>query len=147
MKGNTLLFIGLGVAAVYFFGLGQAGNDLQIIFQGVQFHNVNNIQLQFVVQNVSNTAININSMTGVVTVNDNTLGNISTFTPVSVPANSQAPVNVTLQVSLISLPGALVDLFTNSGGELDFNATGNVNIGGLIHNIIVPFNLDKTITV
>lgn len=142
MKVGTLLLIGLaGFAAIEFLNLGTAVATVQFVFSGVTVNNPLSYNIQILVQNVSNASCTLSALTGAVTVNDNPIGTISDFTAVVIPPTSQQTINVNLAVSALSLPSSIIDLVNNSGGDLDFNVTGNANVNGLV----LPFSLDKSV--
>lgn len=145
MKTGTIALIAVGAGALYLFNLAQAANVVQVVFAGIDLSNLNNWKLTFMIQNVSNANIIVNSMSGVVNVNGVQVGNISAF-PVgglTVSPNSQAPVTVTLQPSLLSLPAAVMSILNNPSGtsQIPINATGAINLGGLV----LPFNLSQNV--
>jgi LEA14-like dessication related protein len=142
MKIIPVLALVAGVGAlIYFSNLGVGANDLQILLNNVQIRGVTDIQITLMVQNVSNATLNIKSMTGTVTLNGSTLGNISSFQKVDVLPNSQQPITVTLNPSLIALPGIVQTLLQGSGKQLEFVVEGNVNLNSLV----VPFSVSDTI--
>jgi hypothetical protein len=144
MKISTVLLLGVGALAVWEFQqIGTAAATVQFVFSGVQIKSLTNYVLQITVQNISNADCVLNAMSGTITVNDNDLGNVSDFSPVNIRARSQQVVNITLQPSILSLPGAITDIINNSGGQLDFVFEGNANVNGLV----LPINVEKIITV
>lgn len=144
MKGSTLLILAVVAFAGYeFLQLGTAANTMQVVFSGVQVNGPLNYTLNLVVQNVSNAAINLNSLAADVTVNGNDLGNVSNFTPVVIQPNAQTPVNVTLAPSLLSIPGTVAALLNTPTGSFDFKVVGNMNVNSLV----LPLNVEKTITI
>lgn len=144
MKTGTLLLI----AAVAFLGyealqLNTASNTLQVIFNGVQINGPLNYTLNFIALNVSNATVNLNSLAADVTINGNDLGEVTNFTPIVIQPNAQTPINVTLQPSVLSIPGTVQALLNQPTGTFDFKITGNMNVNSLV----LPLNLEKTITV
>jgi LEA14-like dessication related protein len=144
MKTGTVLLLGVGAVAAYYFAqLGKAGSTMQIVLSGVQVNSVTDYVITLTFQNVSNATVKINSFTGVVSINDNQVGNVSEFGPVIINPNSQQAINIHFSPSLLSLPGAIRDLLNNSGGELVFNVNGNANVD----NLVLPVNVSDTVTV
>lgn len=145
MKTGTVIAIGLGAAAVWYYSqLGVAAAVVQVVFSGVTIRSLTDYTLNFMIQNVSNATIELNSMTGVVSVNGNPLGNVSEFKLVQVPPNSQAPMNIDFEVSLLSLPGDIEDIVNNKSGNnnLDFKVVGNMNV----NNLVLPLTVEQTVT-
>lgn len=142
--GGILLAAAVVGGIIYFGNLGIGAADVQFILGGVQIQGLTTIQVQLIVQNVSNADFKINSMSGTVTLNGNMLGNVSSFpaTPIVVKANSQVPINVTLNLSLLSVPGVVQQLLAGTNQQLNFVVTGNVNLNSLV----VPFTVQDSIT-
>ncbi len=137
------LALAAGVGAlIYFSNLGVGANDLQILLNNVQINGISDIKITLTIQNVSNATLNIKSMTGTVTLNGSTIGQVSSFTPVDVEPNSQQNIVVTLNPSLVSLPGVVMSLLNQTGKQLDFVVAGNVNL----NNLVVPFSVADSIT-
>lgn len=146
MKTGTIILLGLGALAVYEYSqLGVAAADVQILFDDVSIVSLSNIQITILVQNVSNANIELNSMALAVTMNGQSLGNVSLFpvVPITIQGNSEQPVTVQLTPNWLTIPGAVADLI-NSGNmdAMSFNATGTANI----NNIPLPINVTKSTT-
>ena len=139
--GSVVLLAGVGFAIYYFAGLGVAGNDLLVVFKGFQFNNISNITITFTLQNVSNSKIIFNSLAATVYLNGDTLGNISGFQQVEIPANSQQDLPLTFNVSLLSLPSIATDLMNNLGGNYTLRVKGNFNA----NNIPLPLDVSEVI--
>lgn len=144
MKTGTLLVVGaIAFLGYEFLQLNTAGNTLQVVFQGVQVNGPLNYTLNLIVQNVSNATLALNSLAADVTINGNDLGNVSNFTAITIQPNSQTPVNVTLQPSILSIPGTVQALLANPTGSFDFKITGNMNVNSLV----LPLNVEKVINI
>jgi len=147
MKNSTALLLAAGgLALIYGSRVATGVNTVNFVLNGVDLSDITNIKLQFLVQNVSNATGVLNSLSGNITVNGNDLGNISDFNPVTIPPNSQQPINISLRPDLISLPQTIAALIQQNGSgnnDLNFEVTGNANVNG----IVLPFDLTKTINV
>jgi hypothetical protein len=145
MKTGTIALIALGAGALYLFNLAQAANVVQVVLSGVNIQSLTNWNITFMVQNVSNANIVINSMSGVVNVNGVQIANISAFPPggITVPPNQQVPINVQFSPSPLSIPAAVMSILNAPTGnsQIPINAVGNINLGGLI----LPFNLSQNV--
>jgi hypothetical protein len=148
MKTGPILLVGCGLLALLYFGnLGIAGNVLQYYIQSVNFTGITSGTITLVIQNPSNATIILNSMAGTVAVNGTTLGNISNFQGgITIPANQQVPVTLTVAVSLFNTLGSLYAALTNPSGAqpLSFVVAGNANINA---GTIIPFNITQTLNV
>ena len=134
---SWLLIAGLGLAAWYWGKLGQAANVVNVVFNGIQVNGLTSFTLNFVIQNVSNAIVSVNSVAANVTANGTTIGNASYFgNPITIPANSQQSVPLQFAVSLLGLPNAIIQLISNlsagTNSNITFEAKGNMNINGLV---------------
>lgn len=135
MKTGTLLLLGVAGIGVYeLMQLNTAANTFNLVFNGVQPLGLLKYNLQFIVQNVSNATIRLNSLSAEVTVNDYDLGNVSFFPPqpLEIGPNSQTPVNLLLQPNILSIAADAVAFFQNNPSQLDFVMNGNMNINGFV---------------
>jgi hypothetical protein len=144
MKTSTVLFGAAGLYLLWYISnLGTAANTIAIVFKTVILNSPLNYTVVLTVQNVSNVSAVIKSMTGELSLDSNAIASLSDFSERIVPPNGQIDIPVTVNLSLIDLPGAIQNIVTSGANELNFNVSGNVNLSSLI----LPFNLDKTITV
>jgi hypothetical protein len=144
MKTSTIVLLALGGFALYeFTKIKNAANTVQIVFQGIQPQGVLDYNLQFLVQNVSNTSAQLNALAGTVSINNNVVGNLSNFQPVTVPATAQQEVNVDFKPNLIGLTSEALQLLGSSGQTLTFAVNGTMNVNGLL----LPFNVTNTLQV
>lgn len=142
MKATTLLLLGaLGFGIYEIEQLKTFSNNFQLIFQGVDLLGVLKYRLNFIVQNVTNATVTINSFAADVTINDNDLGNVSTFTPTTINPNSQQQFSVILQPSLLSLPGTVLSFINNPPSALAFKVIGSMNVDTLV----LPVECEKDV--
>jgi hypothetical protein len=103
------------------------------------------ITLELIAQNTSNHIFTVNSIAGnVFTVSNGknyNVGNVSEFLPITIPANSQTPVVVTIRLQLIGVVTDLLNaiLYGNFPKTISLVALANVD------NIQIPINFDYTI--
>jgi LEA14-like dessication related protein len=142
---NILIFGGIAVIAYELLNLGTAAGTAQFLLEGVTVNSITNYTVQILVQNVSNANVTLNSLVADIQLNGTDIGNASYFpsTPTVISGNSQQVVNLTVNPSLLSLPGAIINIVNAPGSALNFNVTGNANVNGLV----LPFTLTKTVTV
>jgi len=92
------------------------------------------------VQNTSSTSLTINSLAGNIIANGTLIGNISSFTPTTIPPGvTLLPVTANLQA--VSLVSSILNIFQNNSGSQALALQGSANVGG----IPVPLNLTYTI--
>lgn len=144
MKTGTILLIGgAALAAYYFEQLGVAGATVQILFDGVQIKSLTKFTAQFRIQNVSNASVIVRALTGDITLNGSEVGNISMFDEYDIPATGQKVISVDFTPNLLALPQTVINAINNSGGNLNFQVTGNMNV----NTLVLPFSLQEGITV
>jgi hypothetical protein len=146
MKTGTVVLIGLaGLFAFHILGLGVAGAAAQVVFDGVQVVTPLNYLLTFTIQNVSNTSLQFKGMDGVVTLNGNNVGNVSSFpaAPITIPGPGQQKVNISLDLSALSLAADVMSFIQSPGNTLNFEVQGNLNVS----SAIIPFDVTQQITV
>ena len=144
MKIFPAIAVGAGLYALYYYSkLGLAGRDMQVVFKGFSIQGITNYTITLAVQNVSNSLIEVNSLAADVTVNGNSIGNLSTFQKTDIPANSEVNLNLKLNVSLLGLPSIIADIINNQQGVYTVVVDGNMNV----NNIVVPLNVNDQITI
>ena len=144
MKPTMIALIAVGgYFAWKALGLGTAAATLNIVFAGVQMNSVTNYTLNFNIQNVTNTLINLNSLAGTVYLNGTNVGNVSTFTPVGIAANDQTSINLTMDLSIFGIGTAIYNLVNTSGSVLNFEVKGNMNVSSLV----LPFDVTNSVTI
>jgi LEA14-like dessication related protein len=137
MKTTTVALVAIGGFLAYqIFKVYNAVNTVQLVFNGITAQSVTTYTLNFIIQNVTNVAANLNAITGSVFMNGTNIGAISNFSPVAVPAAGQVSVNVTLQVSVLGLSSQLMSLLQNGAAGATVEVKGNMNVDSLI----IPFD-------
>ncbi len=105
--GTILLLAGAGLVAYEFQQLGTASQTVQFQFAGVTFNGLTSLNVQLLIQNISNIQCTVNALSGQILLNDGQIGNISDFQPVTIAARSQQVINVIMSLNILSLPGAI----------------------------------------
>jgi hypothetical protein len=138
--------LGLGVAAVYVLSkLSFAGNAsrLNYTISGISLgmSGLNPvISLNLVIQNPTNQIFNVAAIVANVSLNGEAIGNVAGFTPVSIPAASQANVPLTVTVSGLSLISDVVGILNGSSGvSALLHVTGTVNANSTLLPIDVQY--------
>lgn len=136
--GGILLFNRLGTAS--------AASRLNYVFDGIswEFKTALTVQINIDlgVQNPTSNSFVIKSFSGNLYLNDYYIGNVSNFTATTIAANAQTEYRVAVQLSTLSLPSAIVDLFKNFT-HLNGKLQGTVNVD----NLSVPVNLEYNKTI
>jgi len=148
MKTGTIVLIAAGGLALYhFLGLGAAAENIQVVFNGISVNSVTNYTFQFIIQNIASTPITYNGLTGTVLLNGTTLGNISSFPnpAIQIPGPGQAPISVTMDLSLLGVAGSVASMINNPGSTLTFETKGALNVSGTI--IPVPFDVKQSVNI
>lgn len=141
--GSVVLLAVAGLALYSFAQLGTASNTAQLIFSGVTVNSPTSFTLHFVVQNISNATVKFNGLTGTVSVNGTVVGNLSTFSAVTIQPVSQQNLNVSFQPSLLGVASQVADMIRTGNQTLDFSIEGNYNID----SFVLPFSVQNSVTV
>lgn len=145
MTGLDVLLILAGAAGIYIWNLSRAANNLTY-FPG----NITGISLDgltpvvyatLVIQNTSNLTFTINSLAGSVTSNGTLIGNVSDFVPVTVPANSQGQIPLTLRLQPLGLANDIIAILTGGVGKRDLVVAGSVNANGMQQAFSLTYNV------
>lgn len=138
MKSGTVALLILGGVVLWSaLSLGVSGTTAQVVLQGVQFNSLTDWVITLVVQNVSNGAIQVNSLNGQVIANGNVIGNLSDFSgAVLVPANSEQPINIHFTPSLLSIPATVQTLISTNDPSLKIEVKGYMNV----NNDVLPYD-------
>lgn len=140
---DILILLGLGGLVYYFAQLNTAAGTANFVLGVPSFITPTKINIPINVQNVSNATINLKALTANVTINGNSIGAASTFTPVTIQPTSQQLINLTLDLSILSLPSTILSLINQTGNTYNFAVNGNANVDSLV----IPFNLTQTVTI
>lgn len=84
-----------------------------------------------IAQNTSSTGLTVNSFSGNVFSNNYLVGNIFNFTPVTIPGNSQTPVNLSIQFKALGVVTDLIKAFQSNNFSQDITIEGYANVSGL----------------
>lgn len=89
------------------------------------------------VQNTAGTSVTVDSFAGNIFANNQLVGNISSFTPVRISANSQTSVPLTAQLGLIGIVDTIIQAFAGRSISQEINVVGFANGVGFQ----VPINI------
>lgn len=140
----------IGIGALAFIALGlvnKVNAAITLIFfpgnvQGISFQGINPVlTFSVIVQNTSNVDVTINSIAGNVLSNTELIGNVSTFVPVYLRANSQNVVTLTSQLSALGVVNDLIRTISTGSFSQDIQFTGFANVSGYQMPINVSYNV------
>jgi len=147
MRKSEIIVIGgvLGLIAYFGFRTYSAlsslvftpGNILSVELQGM----VPVFTITVLAQNTSNTDLRVNSFAGNLFSNNTLVGNVSSFTPAIIPANSTVQIPIQIQLGLIGLANDLITAFQTKNFQQAIQVQGFANVSG----IQVPLKLDYTV--
>lgn len=130
-----------GVVVLYFANLSRAAGNLLYDPGNITGFSLSGISpiiyAELIVQNTSNVSFTINSLAGTVSTDSTVIGNISDFTPVSIPGNTQGVLPLTLKLQPIGLVSDIIALITGGTGSKNLKIEGTVNANGIQE----PFSL------
>lgn len=144
MKKYLGLIIAAG-AAYYFFRKYRVGKNARFYFKAVSIKG-KKLVIRIAVQNPTNSSIKLQSLAGEVYANDKLVGNVSSFTPIQIAANSETVLsfdivpNVAGLINLISnFVKTLVKKTQKLGLRIKLDGTANVD------GISLPVNISYTL--
>jgi hypothetical protein len=140
---DILILLGLGGLVYYFAQLNTAAGTANFVLGIPSFITPTKVNIPISVQNVSNAEVKLNALTANVAINGNPIGTASTFVQTVIEPTSQQLVNLTLDLSVLSLPTTILSLFNQTGNTYNFTVNGNANVNSLV----LPFNLTQSVTI
>jgi len=143
MGGFEAVLLLAGIAGVYLWNLSRAAGYLQYYPGNITGFSLIPpvITVDLVVQNTSNITFTINSLAANVTSDGTQIGNISDFTPVVIPANSQGAVPLTLRLLPIGIVNDIISIITGGVGSRTILIKGTVNANGVQQPFELPFKV------
>lgn len=144
--GGTEVLAFLAVAAgLYLWNLQKAAGKLTFFPGNITSFDMQGLSpvlyAELIVQNTNNVSFTINSMAASVTADGTLIGNVSNFTPVQVPGNSQAAVPLTLVLMPIGIANQIIQIITGGAGRKDIKVTGSVNANGFQEEFALDFKI------
>jgi LEA14-like dessication related protein len=143
MGGLEAVLLLAGIAGVYLWNLSRAAGNLQYYAGNITGYSLVPplITVDLMVQNTSNVTFTINSLAANVTSDGTQIGNISDFTPVTIPANSQGAVPLTLRLLPIGLVNDIISIITGGSGSRNILIQGTVNANGVQQPFELPYKI------
>ena len=105
-----------------------AGTKLVILFSDLDLKNIQAPKIGLSIQNVTDTDINLESITGAIDVNGNTLANIQFNNPIVLSGKSIKKIYIDAMVSPANIP-AVISFINSKNNIVKF--IGNANAEGL----------------
>jgi hypothetical protein len=134
-----------GIAGLYLFNLSKAASNLTYFpgditgFSLAGFSPV--ITVDLVVQNTSNVEFTISSLAANVTSDGTLIGNVSNFSPVRIPTNSQGNIPLTLTLQPLGVVNDIISIITGGSGSRDILLQGSVNANGFQQPFTVRYKV------
>lgn len=143
MNGVGAVLLLAGVAGLYLWNLSRAAKNLIYLPGNITGFNLLPpvIYLELVIQNTSNVDFTINSLAANVTSDGTVIGNVSEFVPVSLPANSQGVVPITLSLQPLGLANEIISILSGGNGYRNLEIKGSVNANGIQQSFSVQFKI------
>jgi LEA14-like dessication related protein len=105
---------------------------------GVQFSGSTPIvSANILIQNTSGTDLQINSFAGTVSSNGTVIGNVSNFSPVVIPGNSQVSMPITITLQLLGVASDIVNSIQTGSLKQSLALSGQANV----NNFQLPVNV------
>jgi hypothetical protein len=145
METGGLLAILAGAAGLYLWSKGRAATNLLFFPGNITGFSLNGIYpvlyINLLVQNTNNTSFHLNSLAGNVTSNGTQIGNISNFTGVEIPGNSQINVPITLTLQPLTLVNDIIGIITGGSGSRDLKLDAVANVDGVQATFSLSYKL------
>jgi LEA14-like dessication related protein len=103
------------------------------------------LQFTLQVQNTSGTSVTINAFAGNISCNNQLIGNVYNFSPVTIPARSSVALPVTAQLAATSIVNNIIAAFQASNTSETISLQGTVNAEGLNIPVSLTFNIGALI--
>lgn len=137
----AILLIGGGVYILSKVSFASAATALNFLITGYSF-NTNGlyptITVKVTAQNVSNQTVQFNALSANAFLNAAYIGNVSGFTPVTIPAAGQAVIPLSILVNIPSVINDVISIFSGSAASSAIlELKGSTNLSGLI----IPFDI------
>lgn len=146
-RGQTIA-IGAGIFLLYsLFRKKQALGNLVFYphsLKGIKFDGITPVMtLGLAVQNTSNQTFQLNSIAGQIFANTYLIGNIGSFVPQVIPANSQSVIYINARLSLIGIVTDIINQINNGTFTQEIELESNANIDNLQVPIDLKFKFAK----
>lgn len=145
---SSELYIAIGFAGILIFAVvAKARAIANLVFvpggiSNLSFAGANPVMnFSVYAQNTAGTAVTVNSFAGNIFCNGTLIGNVSEFTPVTLPANSQTEVSLNAQLMGIAVVSDLIQSFSSGGVTQNINIKGNANGVGFQVPIDLSFSI------
>lgn len=141
---NTATTIAISAAAFIFYSLLRKGQALgQLVFhphsiKGIKMDGITPVMtLGLAIQNTSNQSFTLKSIAGELWANNYLVGNIASFDPQTINANSEAVVYIKARMSLLGLVSDIINAIKNKTWKqtLELNSVANID------NLQVPIDI------
>lgn len=132
---NPLAILGLGAVGVYFLrksSTASAVQSMKFLLTGVDltWSGLSAIIiLKVKIQNPTNTSAEVRAVLADLTLNGDTLGRVTSFSPITVKALSETDTTLQFQLNNIGTIQAITNLFSNHS-TINANIKGTVNVDG-----------------
>jgi hypothetical protein len=134
-----------GVTGLYLWNLARAASNLTYFPGEITGFSLSGfspvITADLIVQNTSNVEFTINSLAGNVLSDGTIIGNLSNFTPVRIPANSQGVIPLTFTLQPLGVVNDIIQIITGGSGQRNLMVQGSVNANGMQQPFSVPYNV------
>lgn len=143
MKKYLALLVAAG-AAYYFYRKYSVGKNARFYFKSVAVKN-KKLQLSIAAQNPTSSTIKLNSLAGEVYANNKLVSNVSSFTPLTIPGNSETVLTFTVVPNVggvINLVSSLVkNLVRKEKVGLAIKLDGTANVDGMALPLNLTYNV------
>lgn len=141
---EVLVALGL-VAGLYFANLNRAAGNLVYFPGNITGFSLSGISpvitADLIIQNTNNISFTVYSVAASVTSNGTLIGNVSNFTPITIPGNSQTTIPLTLVLQPIAIVNNILGIITGGVGNTEIKVSGSLNANGMQVPIELPYKV------
>lgn len=143
MKKYLALLVAAG-AAYYFYRKYNVGRNARFYFKSVAVKN-KKLQLNIAAQNPTSSTIKLNSLAGEVFANNKLVSNVSSFTPITIPGNTETVLSFTVVPNVggvINLVSSVIkSLVRKEKIGLSVRLEGTANVDGMALPLNLTYNV------
>jgi hypothetical protein len=132
---KKIIFIIAGITGLYFLAKRNLAKKVQFSLSNVSTSGTvlkPKIRISFLALNPSNQSATIKSIVGSLTVNNQFVGDVTSFIDQKILPNAQSIITVEITPSIISSLQTILHIIKNKSKNYNFSFKGNANVEGVV---------------
>jgi LEA14-like dessication related protein len=135
MSNNSVLLLLGAAGAFYFYSKYNAGKNLQVKLDGVQFGSLQvgqplQLTANFTLTNPTQASLTLNSLQGKISINSVVVSNVLSQAPATVPAMTEISYPVNFTIAVASFTDDIISVIQGTETDLDVSFQGAINVAG-----------------